>query len=430
EECKKRATKLTVCTEHLENVKCYKPLNSDMRQLTRWIFHKKFILALFLITALVASTQSLFLGQKKYIAGGIEYNTYNNYTIFKRSFYHLANNEDLYFPYPLEHWDLYKYSPTFAFLFGGFALLPDMMGLPLWNILNALVIVLAVYYLPKLTNPQKALILLCCVVESMTAIQNEQSNGLVAGLLILAFGLCERKYFLLGALCIVLTVYIKIFGLIGFIWFLFYPDRWKFVLYGAMWLILLFFLPLLVIDFYQLKFLYKSWGLLLSQDHSLSQGLSVIGWLQSWFKIDPNKTVVAITGAILFLIPFLKWKLYRVYAFRLLSLASILIWIVIFNHKAESPTFIIAMAGASLWYFMQKRNWPDTVLFISALILTTLSPTDIFPFSFRREIIEPFVLKAVPCIFIWGRITYEMVTYSKMVRQENLFLPNKPLIQT
>lgn len=401
-----------------------------MRQLLRWILNKKFILALFLITALVAATQSLFLGQKKYVAGGIGYNTYNNYTIFKQSFFHLTDKDDLYIPYPLEHWDLYKYSPTFAFLFGGFALLPDTLGLPLWNILNALVPVFAIYYLPKLTNKQKALILLCCVIESMTAIQNEQSNGLVAGLLILAFGLCERKNFLLAALCIMLTVYIKIFGLVAFVWFLFYPGRWKLALYGAMWLVILFFLPLLVVDFYQLRFLYKSWGWMLSQDHSLSQGLSVIGWLQSWFNFDPNKTLVTISGALLFLLPFLKWRSYTEYTFRLLSLTSMLIWIVIFNHKAESPTFIIAMAGASIWYFMRKRNWPDTVLFISAIILTTLSPTDIFPFNFRREIIEPFVLKAVPCIFIWCRIVYEMVTHSNMVRQENLFLPGKPQIQT
>src|SRR5687767_12029039 len=250
EGCKARDITLSALPVRLESVKCCKQLKPDMHQLTRWILHKKFILALFLITALVASTQSLFLGQKKYVAGGIEYNTYNNYTIFKQSFYHLTGGDDLYIPYPLEHWDLYKYSPTFAFLFGGFALWPDTIGLPLWNILNALVLVFAIYYLPKLTNKQKALILLCCVIESMTAIQNEQSNGLVAGLLILAFGLCERKNFLLAALCIVLTVYIKIFGLVAFVWFLFYPGRWKLALYGAVWLIILFFIPLLVIDFY------------------------------------------------------------------------------------------------------------------------------------------------------------------------------------
>lgn len=44
---------------------------------------------------------------------------YNNYVIFKMSFPHLVNNEDLYIVQPEEHWDLYKYTPTFAVLFRG-----------------------------------------------------------------------------------------------------------------------------------------------------------------------------------------------------------------------------------------------------------------------------------------------------------------------
>jgi hypothetical protein len=380
-----------------------------MQRLLHWISNYRIILLLFAATALVASAQSLFLGQKKYLAGGIEYNTYNNYTIFKQSFFHLVDEKDIYFPYPLEHWDIYKYSPTFALLFGVFAVLPDAIGLTLWNLLNALILVLAVYYLPRLTAKQKGLILLACVIESMTAIQNEQSNGLMAGLIILAFGLCERQRLFLAALCLVITVYIKIFGFVAFSLFLFYPGKIKMALYTLFWMIVLFVMPLIAIDFYQLKFLYKSWGVMLSQDHSVSQGLSVMGWLESWFSIKANKLWLAFSGAILFLIPFVKINRYKNYGFRLLGLCSVLIWIVIFNHKAESPTFIIAMAGASLWYFMRRRGIVDTLLFLCAILLTTLSPTDLFPPVIRKSLIEPYVLKAVPCILIWGKIIFEMM---------------------
>ena len=384
-----------------------------MQRLTQWLTNYRVILFLFFATAVVASAQSLFLGQKKYLPGGIEYNTYNNYTIFKQSFYHLIEDKDLYFPYPIEHWDLYKYSPTFALLFGFFAVLPDTLGLTFWNLLNALILVFAIYYLPNLTLRQKGFILLACVIESMTAMQNEQSNGLMAGLIILAFALCERDKFFLAALCLVLTVYIKLFGAVAFALFLFYPGKWKASMYTIFWTAVLFILPLVVIDFYQIKFLYKSWGQMLSQDHSMSQGLSVIGWLETWFSITANKLAVAIIGVVLLMIPFLRIKMYTRYAFRLLALCSVLIWIVIFNHKAESPTFIIAMAGVSIWYFMQHRNLTDTILFISAIVFTTLSPTDIFPSVIKKEWIEPYVLKAVPCILIWCRIIYEMLFYPK-----------------
>src|SRR5580658_9739822 len=41
---------------------------------------------------------------------------YNNYVIFKYSFFHLIDGKNLYGIYPDDHWDLFKYSPTFAFL--------------------------------------------------------------------------------------------------------------------------------------------------------------------------------------------------------------------------------------------------------------------------------------------------------------------------
>src|SRR5687768_9276458 len=125
-----------------------------MQKFLSWISNYKIILLLFIATVIVATSQSLFLGQKKYLAGGMQYNTYNNYTIFKQSFFHLIDDKDIYFPYPLEHWDIFKYSPTFSTLFGAFALLPDSIGLTLWNLLNALILVLAIYYLPQLTSRQ------------------------------------------------------------------------------------------------------------------------------------------------------------------------------------------------------------------------------------------------------------------------------------
>ena len=380
-----------------------------MQKLFGWITGNKVILILFIATAIVATAQSLLLGPKTYEPGGIEYNKYNNYTIFKQSFYHLLDGKDLYAHYPSEHWDIYKYSPSFSLLFGTFAVMPDALGLLLWNLLNVLILFFAVFYLPLLTSRQKGFILLACVIESMTAIQNEQSNGLMAGLIILAFGLMERKKLFLAALCLVLTVYIKLFGLVAFSLFLFYPEKWKSSVYTIFWFVALFFIPLLVIDFGQLKFLYESWGRMLSQDHSASQGISVMGWLQSWFSVTADKIVLALIGAGLFLLPFIRVKMYKDYFFRLLGLSSVLIWIVIFNHKAESPTFIIAMAGVAIWYFMKKRSTLDLILFISAIILTTLSPTDIFPSFLRKNFVEPYVLKAVPCILIWAKIIYEMM---------------------
>lgn len=379
---------------------------------------KRIIISVFLLLAVIASIQSL-TGTTTFFEGGIEYNKYNNYTIFEKSFQHLKNNQDLYILYPQEHWDLYKYTPSFSVLFGIFSVLPDWLGLTLWNILNAMVFLAAVYYLPKANNYQKGLILLIVIPELMTSIQNEQSNALIAGLLILAYGFLEKNKAFWATLCIVFSVFIKLFGIVGFALFLFYPNKWKSVLYTLFWTGVLLLLPLIFVSADQYIKLYDSFLNMLKNDHSISYGYSVMGWIHSWFYEGINKNIIVLTGVLVFLVPFVRIKLYKESMFTYLLLCSILIWIVIFNHKAESPTFIIAMAGVSLWFVRSEKTTLNIILFVLAFILTSLSPTDLFPKYLRDEFVHPYSLKAFPCILIWCKIIYDMM----VLKSENQVNP-------
>lgn len=387
---------------------------------SKWSFlwSKKTVMGLLFTFTLFASLQSFFQPHKARLEGGKEYNRYNNYTIFERSFHHLKNQEDLYVLYPEEQWDLYKYSPTFSVFFGIFAMFPDVVGLILWNLLNCFLVILAVYYLPKIPEKHKSLLLIFCVFEMLTTLQNSQSNGLMAGLLVLAFGLLERKHIFWATLCIVFSVYIKLFGIVGFALFLFYPQKLRFILYSAFWATVLFLLPLLFVDVEQYTFLFKSWGKMLANDHSASYGMSVMGWLNAWFGWAGNKMLIVGIGAILFLVPFLRVKQYSNFQFRLLMLVSILLWTVIFNHKAESPTFIIAFAGIAIWFFSSERSKINITLFALAFVLTTLSPTDLFPRFLRNEFVEPYQLKVFPCILIWFKVLYEMMVLNRSVKSK------------
>jgi hypothetical protein len=256
------------------------------------------------------------------------------------------------------------------------------------------------------------------LIELLTSMQNQQSNALIAGLIVLAFGLLERNNYFLAILCIVLTVYIKIFGIVAFALCIFYPQKWKLALYSVLWTVILLVLPLAIVNFDQLKFLYISWKELLANDHSASDGLSVLGWFSTWFNLQLNKNMVVGIGALLFCLPLIKLKEYKNYTFRLLLLTSILLWIVIFNHKAESPTFVIAMTGVVIWFYSQTLKTENVVLLILAILLTSLSPTDLFPKFIRNEWIKPYVLKAVPCIFIWGKIVIDMLSGKMELRKE------------
>lgn len=370
------------------------------------ISNRKVIIGLYILFALASSIPAL-KGTKTYVEGGEEYKRYNNYVIFEKSFEHLQHNQDLYVLYPEEHWDLYKYTPSFSVFFGIFHAMPDWLGVNLWNLLNALVLLAAVYYLPRLNDYQKGLILLIVLLELTTSMQNHQSNALIAGLIIFSFGLLERNKLFWAPLPLVFSVFIKLFGIVGFALFLFYPEKWKSALYTLLWTVLLLVFPLIFISPDQYAKLYHSFMNMLKNDHDVSYGISVMGWLNSWFSLDIKKNLVVGIGVLIFLLPFYKLKLCKEFMFKYLVMCSVLIWIVIFNHKAESPTFILAMAGVALWFIVSEKNALNISLFVGALVLTSISPTDLFPRGLRENFVNPYVLKAFPIILIWVKIIYD-----------------------
>ncbi|HEY4063455.1 MAG TPA: glycosyltransferase family 87 protein [Puia sp.] len=376
-----------------------------------WNTHSLHIaLFAYVLITLIATAQGLFAGPKIYVPGGRPYIDYNNYRIFKFSFFHLLQGKDIYQLFPEDHWDLYKYSPGFALGMGLLAKLPDSIGLLLWNAINALCLFAGIRLLPGLDDRKKAWILLFCLLEMLLSIQNTQSNGLMAGLTILGFALAERSKYFLSTLCLVFSFYIKIYGALAFILYLFYPGKLRLAGWSLFWMLFFAVLPLVAVDAHQLAFLYRSWLNLLLNDRSASIGLSVMGLLESWFHWSPSKNGITLAGLVLLLLPLIHIRQYKDYSFRLLYLASLLIWMVIFNHKAESPTFIIVMSGIGIWYFSQRPDPLNRVLLALAFLLICMSVSDLVPSSIRSGFVRPYGIKAVMAIVIWCKILYEQLT--------------------
>ncbi|HEY6003343.1 MAG TPA: glycosyltransferase family 87 protein [Anaeromyxobacter sp.] len=358
-----------------------------------------------LALSVVAAVQEYLLGPKA-MGGGL-YTHYNNYRIYERSFVHLLHRQDLYVRYPAEHFDIFKYSPTFAALMAPLSLLPDAAGIVLWNLLNAAVFVLALAKLPVLSERSKALLGLVLVPDFLTAVQNTQANVLVAGLVLLAFGLLERDRPGWAALSIACGLYVKLYPALGALVFLFYPRKLRFLASLAGWLLMLGVLPLLLVSPEALRGLYTSWFRLLFSDREVLTGLSVMGVLRGWFGLDPSKTVVVLLGGVVLLVPLVNVGAWARPTFRLLFLAALLVWMVIFNHASESATFFIAMCGVGLWYFARPRRPVEAALFGLAFLLTSMSPH--FPDVLVQRVVRPYALKAVPCILVWLVLVYELV---------------------
>jgi hypothetical protein len=360
-----------------------------------------------LALAAIAGIQQFLLGTQDF--KGTLYTHFNNYRIYKFSFLHLVGGQDLYARHPLEHWDLFKYSPTFAALMAPFALLPDAVGLVLWNLLNAGVLVLALHRLELLTPRSRALLGWFLVPEALTAFQNLQANVLVAGLAILAYTFLESDRTAWGSLLIVTAFYVKVYPALAALLFLLYPRKWRFVLWSMLWLALLGALPLLFVTPEHLRSTYESWIRLLTSDRSALTGLSVMGILHSWFNLGFAKNQVALVGAAIGLVPLLRTRAHSDPRFRLAFLASLLIWMVIFNHAAESATYAVAVCGVGLWYFIRPRGLRDTLLLGLAFLLTSMSPR--FPHALVIGLVEPYALKALPCFLIWLVAIWELATW-------------------
>jgi len=293
------------------------------------------------------------------------------------------------------------------------AYLPDVLGLILWNLINAFVFLYAMWNLSFKNDKLKIWTVGFVLLALITSMQNSQSNALIAGLMILGFSLAEKQKMIPAVLLITFTFFVKIFGIAGLAIFIFYPKKWKSALYILFSFLVLAILPIILVPFQQLLELYNSWIAMLQADHSVSYGYSVAGIISSWFGLVNVKNWVLIFGIIGFFIPFLKVKLYDNPLFRLWILAYILIWVVIFNHKAESPTFIIAVSGVAIWYFSQKRKTINLILLILTFIFTILSPTDLFPAVIREEFIQPYSLMALPCLLVWLKLLIDFLRLSE-----------------
>ncbi|MCX8491080.1 MAG: glycosyltransferase family 87 protein [Cyclobacteriaceae bacterium] len=371
-------------------------------------FYKPIVI-IYCVVVVAVSLQQLLSSDKVFDLSGQTYTEYNNYIIFKQAYFHLVDQKDLYSLYLNEQWDLFKYSPAFALFFGALAYLPDGLGLLGWNMLNAFCLFFAIKKLPNTNDKTKIAILFYVLIELVTSLQNSQSNALMAGLLILAFVFFETEKIFLACLCITLTVFIKIFGLVAFAIAIFYPNKIKTICYSVTCFIGFTFVPLVVIPIEQLIFLYKSWWGLLIDDHTSSYGLSMLGWLNTWFGFNGNKNLVVLIGLFVFLLPLIRVNEYKTFLFRVSFFCSLLIWMVIFNHKAESPTFIIAVSGIAIWYYFKSNSrWDEKLLIMLAFVFTCLSPTDLFSASVQSHFFDPYAIKVAPCIFVWFKITYDL----------------------
>lgn len=359
---------------------------------------------LFLLVAIIAAV-------KQYLI-----QSYNNYLIFKYVFFHTVEQQSLYAFYPDNYQDQNHYGPIFSILIAPFAMLPDLVGTILWNAFNSIFLIFAVSQL-NISNLKKCLILWLSLHEFLTSSLSYQFNPSIAAIIILSLLLIEKKKDFWAAFLIIFGTYIKIYGIVGMAFFFFSKNKLKFTLSLIFWSMILFILPMLISSpGFVVQSYYEWFDRLLKKNNenifaSKMQDISIMGMIRKVFNHPnlPNLPVIA-AGLLIFLLPYFKINLYKNQNFRYLLLSSVLIFTVIFSTASESPTYIIAFMGVVIWFVIKEKpsNF-DYLLLIFAIILTSFSPSDLFPKSIRENIIQPYALKALPCFLIWLKINWELL---------------------
>jgi hypothetical protein len=273
----------------------------------------------------------------------------NNFLIFRAASQHLLAGADLYAAYPAQHADFYKYSPTFALLFVPFALLPFGLAMLAWNALNA-----------------------------------------------------GTLYVAPGTAASVIGAAVKVFPLAALSFAVFHPRKVRVALATAASIGVLALLPLLVTSPETLAMQYEGWRAIGATD-AVKRGFTVMQMVQLLTRANWPNWPQQLAGVLLLVAPVLaRSSRWREWEFRRLYLCSVLVFCLIFNHMAESPTFVVASAGVGIWFAaLARRTRGDWALFAFLVVFTFLASSDAMPVVVQREFFDRYSFKAVPLIVLW-----------------------------
>jgi hypothetical protein len=324
----------------------------------------------------------------------IESDHLNNFYIFRASSYHLLKGLPLYIEYPAEYFDLFYYNPVFPVLFMPFALLPLKAGILLWISVTAIGCYVMFRQLPMLDSDRKVFIFLI-MFDVMNNLTHTQTNPLLFAFMLLSWTMLAKRKPFWAALFMTLSFLIKGYGgIIGLLCF-YYKSWYKVILYGIFWMLainslLLLFMPLDAAIQY-----YKDWLAIISSD-TIKESYSVYGLVKN-LHWNISETYILLTA-------FITLAAYVVMQYvsgaRTMKhlVAFLLVWVTVFNRASEPATYIIAMGGAILWYLSRPKNTLSTIIFWLTITISTLIPTDIWPYF--DKIKYDYYLKSIFCLLI------------------------------
>jgi len=358
-----------------------------------------------------------------------------DYSIFYHSFWHAWQQMPLYIIYP-EDGNYFLYGPLFPLLMAPMAVLPYQLGRLIWMLLITLVPYWSIRQ-SFFTRSQQLFILWFVAVEAYTCILDSESNSLILACILFTYYFTQKEKDCWAAFLIALGTVTKIYGIVGLAFVPFSQHKGRFLGWFVAWMVILSLLPMLVFGVDYISSQYVAWYDVLVHKNDLNQfaagqNISLLGMVRKISGIATYSDIwLLLAGAIGFGLPYLRLSQYRHQAFRLAIVASVLMTVVLFSTCSESYSYIIAMPGVAIWYLTcpwQRNRW-DLALIIFAFIITSMSPSDLFPREVWRQLIKPYSLKALPVAIIWFKLIYELLTKDYALTTAQIMRPQANVMQ-
>ncbi len=369
---------------------------------------------------------------------------HNNFDIFRYVFYNTWEGMSIYAPSTDGgYWDTNHYGPLFALLIAPFAVVPECLGLLLWNVCLAAFLYWAVSLMCRGRERLQIFTVWFCAHELLTALFMQQFNIAIAGVIMLSYYFVEKEREGYATFFIVLGTLVKLYGIVGLAFFFFSKHKVRYLVSLCLWSMALFALPMIISSpEFQVQ-QYVGWAESLigkNTDNILSaaQNISVMGMITkigygiseghahmvavmhdglkpnmaNWWLSSFSMLWVIAAGCVAMAAGYFRVGQWRNEMFRLNVLAAVMMFVVLFSTGSESSGYITPMIGCCVWYCCVpwKRGAWDIALLVLVFVITSMSPSDLFPAFVRRELIQPYALKALPVTIVWAKLMWELMT--------------------
>jgi hypothetical protein len=220
-----------------------------------------------------------------------------------------------------------------------------------------------------------------------------------------------------SASLIVLGILIKFYGIVGLAFFFFSKDRWRFAGYLVFWLVVWGLLPFMLGGMTYGWRCYGEWLAILQHKNELNVDISnfrtdvcVMGMFR---RITGDGTL----SNLWFLVPSMLLNIWVYFqpkkwgdlVFQLRILAFVSIYLMLASTGTESPTLVMAMPGLGIWFMLSEQKRWQWVLLVITLLISSFSPTDLFPKFLREGYIIRYGLMILPLLGVWLALAVDLL---------------------